>query len=60
MGQGITVMDTNYEEINLRVEFSDVEGQLARNTTGRLAQVSQTHSEVVSGDGEGDDLYGLR
>jgi hypothetical protein len=49
--QGVVVLDEKYEEISLRVEFSDVEGQLALNPSGgQLAQVSRTHSEVVSGE----------
>jgi hypothetical protein len=51
------VLDAGYEEVQLRVEYSDVEGQLKRNGTGYLSQVSRTHSEVVSGDTEGDTVW---
>ena len=43
--EGITVMDEKYEEIKLRVSYADVEGQLKKNSSGVLAQLSQKHEE---------------
>ena len=37
--EGVAVLDAAYEEVQLRVQFSDVEGQLKRNTGGFLSQV---------------------
>ena len=42
--EGITVMDANYEEIQLRLSYSDVEGQLQKNPTGTLAKMASKHA----------------
>lgn len=41
--QGITIMDEGYEEIQLRLSYSDVEGQLQKNPTGALAKMAKKH-----------------
>eukprot|EP01052_Picozoa_sp_SAG31_P015288 SAG31_NODE_979_length_10600_cov_13.736025_3_plen_57_part_00 len=41
--QGITIMDEGYEEIQLRLSYSDVEGQLQKNSTGALAKMAKKH-----------------
>lgn len=41
--EGITIMDEGYEEIQLRLSYSDVEGQLQKNPTGALAKMAKKH-----------------
>ena len=36
-------MDEGYEEIQLRLSYSDVEGQLQKNPTGALAKMAKKH-----------------
>ena len=42
--EGITVMDVNYDEIQLRLSYSDVAGQLLKNPTGTLAKMASKHA----------------
>jgi hypothetical protein len=61
VAEGMTVLDAEYEELDLRIEPFDMTGHLQKSdeTSGYLALLAKTHSKTLAPDNEGTDTLWL-